>query len=90
MLATYPRLYAELSYRYEVANGGKVNPVWRQLLLKFPDRFIYGSDTWIAPRWEAVVPLAREARAWLADLPPEVAENIAFGNATRLFSTFGQ
>lgn len=86
MLSTYPRLYAELSYRYEVASGGEVNPAWRELFLEFPDRFIYGSDTWIPPRWEAVVPLAREARAWLAELPPEVAERIAFRNAQRLFS----
>ena len=85
MLATYPRLYAELSYRHDVANGGKVDPAWRELFMKFPDRFIYGTDTWITPRWEAVVPLAREARSWLSDLPPEVAENIAFRNAFRIF-----
>ncbi len=87
MLSKYPRLYAELSYRHEVANGAKVNPAWRELFLAFPDRFIYGSDTWITPRWEAVVPLAREARSWLDDLPPEVAEKIASGNALRLFYT---
>lgn len=85
MLSRYPRLYAELSYRHEIAGGDKVNPAWRELFLKFPDRFIYGSDTWITPRWEAVVPLAREARNWLSDLPPEVAEKIASGNALRLF-----
>jgi predicted TIM-barrel fold metal-dependent hydrolase len=85
MLQTYPRLYAELSYRYDIAAGGEIDPRWRELFLKFPDRFIYGTDTWIATRWEAVVPLAREARAWLAQLPQAVAEQIAFANARRIF-----
>ncbi len=85
MLETYPRLFAELSYRNVVASGGDLDPIWRELFLKYPQRFIYGSDTWITPRWEAVVPLAREARAWLEQLPREVAENIAFRNAQRLF-----
>ena len=85
MLESYPRLFAELSYR-DVASGLKVEPVWRELFLRFPDRFIYGTDTWIPMRWETVIPLARAARDWLSDLPPEVAENIAFRNAERLFS----
>ena len=86
MLERYPRLFAELSYRYEVATGGIVEPVWRDLFLRFPDRFIYGTDTWIPMRWDTVVPLARAARDWLSDLPPEVAENIAYRNAERIFS----
>jgi len=86
MLERYPRLFAELSYRYEVATGGIVEPVWRDLFLRFPDRFIYGTDTWIPMRWETVIPLARAARDWLSDLPPEVAKNIAYRNAERLFS----
>jgi len=86
MLERYPRLFAELSYRYEVATGGIVEPVWRDLFLRFPDRFIYGSDTWIPMRWETVIPLARAARDWLSDLPPEVAKNIAYRNAERIFS----
>ena len=69
-----------------VASDGKLDPVWRTLFLKFPDRFIYGSDTWITPRWEAVVPLAQSARAWLGDLPKDIAEKIAFRNAQRIFS----
>jgi hypothetical protein len=85
MLAAYPKLYAELSYRYDVSRGDGLDPVWRSLFMKYPDRFIYGSDTWIAPRWAEVVPLARDARRWLADLPREVAEKIAFRNAERLF-----
>ena len=86
MLARYPRLFAELSYRNEVASAGVVEPVWRELFLRFPDRFIYGTDTWIPMRWETVIPLARAARGWLSDLPPEVAKNIAYRNAERIFA----
>jgi hypothetical protein len=86
MLAAYPRLYAELSYRDVVTSDGKLDPLWRALFLRFPDRFIYGSDTWITPRWEAVVPLAQSARVWLGELPRDIAEKIAFGNAHRIFS----
>jgi len=55
------------------------------LFLKYPDRFIYGSDTWIPPRWGEVVALAERARGWLAQLPSDVAEDIAFRNAERIF-----
>lgn len=90
MLAAYPRLFAELSYRDVVAADGKLDPLWRGLFLKYPDRFIYGSDTWITPRWEAVVALAQSARKWLGELPEDVAEKIAFRNAQRIFSVSEQ
>jgi predicted TIM-barrel fold metal-dependent hydrolase len=84
-LARYPALWAELSYRDVVAGGGELDPQWKALFLKYPDRFIYGSDTWIPSRWGEVVALAERARGWLAQLPPDVAENIAFRNAERIF-----
>ncbi len=77
-------LWADLSYR-DVAPGGTLDPAWKALFLKYPDRFIYGSDTWIPPRWDEVVPLTRYAREWLAQLPGDVAENIAWRNAERIF-----
>ena len=51
-LARYPALWAELSYRDVVAGNGALDPQWKALFLKYPDRFIYGSDTWIPPRWD--------------------------------------
>ena len=84
MLARYPALWADLSYR-DVAPGDTLDAEWKALFLKYPDRFLYGSDTWIAPRWEEVGSLTRQARGWLAQLPPEVAENIAWRNAERIF-----
>ncbi|MGH8866241.1 MAG: amidohydrolase family protein [Burkholderiales bacterium] len=84
-LARYPALWADLSYRDVVAGSGALDPQWKALFLKYPDRFIYGSDTWIPPRWGEVVALAGQARGWLAQLPREVAENIAYRNAERIF-----
>jgi len=36
-------------------------------------------------RWQGFDAVAAEIRAWLAQLPPEVAEQLASGNANRLF-----
>jgi Amidohydrolase len=85
MLGRFPALWADLSYRY-VAPGGTLDPAWKALFLKYPDRFIYGSDTWIPHRWDEVETLTREARAWLVQLPAAVAENIAWRNAGRIFA----
>jgi hypothetical protein len=63
MLARYPSLLAELSYRNEVAPGGRLSADWKALFLRYPDRFIHGSDTWVPSRWEQVVPLAEWTRA---------------------------
>ena len=86
LLATYPDLWGELSYRSDIADGdGKLSADWRALFARFPDRFLLGSDTWINERWFAYDGLMKGYRAWLAQLPREQAERIANGNAKRLF-----
>jgi predicted TIM-barrel fold metal-dependent hydrolase len=87
LLARYPKLYGELSYRSGVSGG--LSAEWRELLLRFPDRFVYGSDTWVPSRWTEVKALTSEARDWLSSLPAPVAENIAYRNAERLFGQSG-
>ena len=81
MLRQYRTLWADLSFRTEVASGGKVTDEWRALFLEFPDRFMLGTDTYVPDRWNQVPQNARWAREWLADLPRDVAERIAFRNA---------
>jgi hypothetical protein len=39
-----------------------------------------GTDTYVPERWHYVPEHAAWSRAWLADLPPEVAERIAWKN----------
>jgi hypothetical protein len=86
MLTRYPQLWGELSYRSGIVDGGgKLTAEWRTLFTKFPDRFLLGSDTWINERWAAYGDIMAGYRAWLAQLPPEVANKIAHGNARRLF-----
>ncbi|MBX3611628.1 MAG: amidohydrolase [Hydrogenophaga sp.] len=86
LLARYPQLMGELSYRPGLTCGdGQLCPEWRALLLKYPDRFLIGSDTWVNQRWEAYDSLMQGYRAWLGTLPSDVAQRIAWGNGARLF-----
>src|SRR5215467_2648741 len=81
-----PNLWADLSYRYgDVAPGGTLDPAWGALLIRHADRFMLGSDTWTTGRWEQVVAMASEARRFLQQLPPDVADKIASKNIDRLF-----
>jgi Amidohydrolase len=86
LLTKYPQVWGELSYRSGIVDGGgKLTAEWRALFTKFPDRFLLGSDTWINGRWASYGDIMAGYRAWLGQLPPEVANRIAHGNAKRLF-----
>jgi predicted TIM-barrel fold metal-dependent hydrolase len=86
LIDRYPHLLVELALRSDVAPDGRLDPEWRALFLRHPDRFMYGTDTWVPERWNALVDSAESARAWLRELPPEVARAIAYGNAERAFA----
>ncbi len=86
LFARYPQLHGELSYRPGLTcESGKLCPEWRTLLLKYPNRFLLGSDTWVNQRWQYYDALMQGYRAWLGDLPPAVARSIAWGNGAALF-----
>lgn len=86
LLAKYPLLMGELSYRPGLTcDGGQLCPEWRALLLKYPTRFMIGSDTWVNQRWLHYDELMQGYRAWLGDLPAEVARKIAWENGAALF-----
>jgi len=86
LLERYPLLMGELSYRPGLTCGdGTLCPEWRALILKHPGRFVIGSDTWVNQRWSAYDEIMRGYRTWLADLPPDVAQRVAWGNAAALF-----
>ncbi|MGB8436214.1 MAG: amidohydrolase family protein [Burkholderiales bacterium] len=80
MLARHPNLWADLAFRTDHGAGGKIPPEWRAAFLEFPDRFMVGTDTYVPERWHYVPEHATWSRAWLAELPPEVAEQIAWKN----------
>ena len=86
LLARYPQLVGELSYRPGLTcEGGKLCPEWRQLIQKYPDRFVIGSDTWINQRWSSYDQLMAGYRTWLGDLPADLARKVAWANAAGLF-----
>jgi hypothetical protein len=86
LLARYPLLMGELSYRPGLTcEGGKLCPEWRALMLKYPGRFMIGSDTWVNQRWQYYDELMKGYRAWLGDLPADVARRIAWENGAALF-----
>jgi len=86
LLARYPLLMGELSYRPGLTcDGGLLCPEWRALLLKYPTRFVIGSDTWVNQRWLYYDDLMQGYRTWLGGLPPEVARAVGWDNAARWF-----
>jgi hypothetical protein len=86
LLQRHPGLVGELSYRPGlVCADGQLCPEWRALLLRFPDRFLIGSDTWVNGRWDDYATLMQGYRRWLGGLPPEVAHAVAWANGERLF-----
>ena len=85
MLRKHPNLWCDLAFRSDHATMGRVDEGWRAAFLEFPDRFLVGTDTFTPERWHYVVEHARWSRQWLADLPPAVAERIAWKNGEALF-----
>jgi len=86
LMARFPRLMGELSYRPGLTcDDGQLCPDWRALILKHPDRFLIGSDTWINQRWLYYDGLMQGYRTWLGGLPPEVARAVGWDNGARLF-----
>jgi len=86
MMRRYKNLWADLAFRSDVAPNGQVTTAWREIFLEFPDRFMIGTDTYTPDRWNVVGSNAAWARKWLAGLPPEVAERIAYKNGEALLT----
>ncbi|MCP5367848.1 MAG: amidohydrolase [Hyphomicrobiales bacterium] len=85
-LAAHPTLHADLSFREDaVAPGGRLDPDWRRVLLRFHDRLLVGSDTYATYQWADYAQRIRINRAWLAQLPEGPRRDIAYRNGLRLF-----
>jgi len=85
MLRKHRNLWCDLAFRTDHASGGKVDPAWRAAFLEFPDRFMVGTDSFTPERWHYIAEHASWSRQWLADLPKDVAERIAWKNGEALF-----
>jgi Amidohydrolase len=85
LLRKYPELRGELSYRSGVADTRTLEPEWKALFMRHPDRFLLGSDTWVNERWQSYPSIMGGYRAVLGELPRDVAGKIAWQNGARLF-----
>ena len=86
----YPQVSAELAFRADdILAGERLNPVWRELILRYSKRFMIGSDTYVDGRWAHYGEIIADHRRWLRLLPEDIAREIAYGNAVRLFGHGG-
>ena len=98
-----PNLWVELSardpWRYNslLDKTGKLAADWKHLIIKYPDRFMTGSDpVWSVTRtqrwdqaddgWDHLQQLIQFHRHWLAQLPDEVEVKVRIENAKTFFS----
>jgi len=85
-LKRYPFLYIDLSMRDErIAPDGNIDDSWYELFVAYPDRFMIGVDTYSLPRWYDFDVAVKTMRHWLVQLPDDIAEHLAYGNAMSLF-----
>jgi hypothetical protein len=87
LLRKHRNLWCDLAFRTDFSSSGKVEAAWRAVFLEFPDRFMVGTDSFTPERWFYVPEHAEYSRRWLADLPKDVAEQIAWKNGERLFGS---
>lgn len=80
----HPRLWADLAFRNDPGSAGRVDAGWREAFEEFPSRFMLGTDTFTPERLHYIPEHAGWARSWLAELPVELAENLAWRNAQAL------
>ncbi len=84
MLRKHKQLWADLAYRSDMGNNGKVDADWAEVFKEFPDRFMVGTDTFSPERLHYIPEHANFSRGWLSALPRELAERIAHRNAEAL------
>lgn len=85
MMARYPNLWVETAIRHDIGPGGALAEDWKEVFVKYQDRWLIGTDTYVTSRWHRMDEIHAETRAWLAKLPPAVAEKLAWRNGAKLF-----
>jgi Amidohydrolase len=68
-----------------VDSDGKLNYQWRHIMLKWPDRLLFATDCHKRWRWQHYDLIIDTWREILGQLPEDVAEQIAYKNAQKLF-----
>ncbi len=67
--------------------SGPLDPAWKALIEKMPERFVMGVDVWAPRLFEPAMldRLMKWTRRILGELKPEVAEQVAYRNAAKLY-----
>ncbi|WP_127471582.1 amidohydrolase family protein [Thiomicrorhabdus aquaedulcis] len=88
MLNRYPQgLYIDTTVRDAlfVDDAGRLKPEWHALFVAHSQRFLVGVDTYSVNRWHNFDTVVSNIRAWLGQLPDDVARRLAHENAEALF-----
>jgi predicted TIM-barrel fold metal-dependent hydrolase len=93
LLGKHPNLLVDLSGMHFqrtpalAPEKGPLDPAWKALIEKHPDRFLMGVDVWAARLFEPAQldRLFAWTRRVLGELKPEVAERVAHRNARAVF-----
>ena len=83
-LTQHRNLYIELSFRDGITEQEVLAPTWRELFMTHPTRFLVGTDTYTGQRWLALPELTDHYQGWLKQIPPNIAEAIAYKNGERI------
>jgi predicted TIM-barrel fold metal-dependent hydrolase len=93
LLQRNPNLFVDLSGMHFqrtpalASETGPLDPGWKALIEKMPDRFMIGVDVWAARLFEPAMldRLFTWTRRILGELKPDVAERVANRNAAKLY-----
>jgi predicted TIM-barrel fold metal-dependent hydrolase len=93
LLLRNPNLFVDLSGMHFqrtpalASETGPLDPGWKALIEKMPDRFMIGVDVWAARLFEPAMldRLFMWTRRILGELKPDVAERVANRNAAKLY-----
>ena len=93
LLARHPNLIVDLSGMHFqrtpalASETGPLDPAWKALIEKMPDRFVMGIDVWAPRLFEPAMldRLMKWTRRILGELSPAVAEQVAYKNAVRIY-----
>ncbi len=80
LMDKHQNLWADLSFRSEVINKGRLMKAWRILLERHADRFLFGLDTYEPLRWLNLKYPMQWQRDLLGALPRAAAKKIAYEN----------
>lgn len=94
LLGRHPNLYMSIKMGRDsfpenrpLNRDREIKPEWLNLLRRYPDRFLMGSDHfYVSPRIPRRMPRHAEAsKVLLSQVPPEIAGKLGYKNAIRIF-----